>query len=148
VISKSVVLRGSLSWGGEERRSDRYGGIMLCAETVNVNEGAKSKSIDLGPVRHLVGKRVKISATVLESNVSCHIGDFFRGIGPSQTPVGKTVYLGTGQFLEITNNGDFQSIIFCRDGREHKNDWISPKTLYRLHDHVVDLKITEMSNEA
>lgn len=77
-----IKATGIFSWPGEERRSDRYGMIGLwphnCDETATV-------TITL-PTRDLIrlsGSTVTITARVLETRDSGHIGDLFRGICPS-----------------------------------------------------------------
>jgi hypothetical protein len=143
-----IEIEGAVSWNGKERRMDRYGGISLFQKVANVNEGESSPPVDFNPVFPLIGKRIKLSATVLESNVSCHIGDMFRGISPSQTPVGETVELGTGLFVEYEGDADCPQIIFRRDERDKDDDdWMDPRDLYRLHDHVVRLTLETVEAE-
>jgi hypothetical protein len=145
---KAVTLTGALTWFSTERRTDRYGGIMLCHKVVDVNAGGDSATINMNALLPFIGKRVHITAKVLVSKKSCHMGDHFRNIGPSKTPVGEVLDLGIGRLCDLEYvTGRDQSIIFCRDGRERLNDWMDPHILYRLHDHVVKLTITDASAE-
>lgn len=146
MMGKSVTIRGAVTWNSTERRSDRYGGIALQEKAVDVNNGETSPSIKLDAFRPFLGKQARLTATVIESNESCHIGDLFRGISPSKTPVGETIDLGTGLVAGIEELPDITSLLFCRKGQEFgKTDWMDPVQLYRLHDHVVDLTLEEVS---
>lgn len=142
-MTNPITIRGALTWNSRERRSDRYGSIGLQQEAVDVNAGLDSPAVRMDAFKPLVGKRARLTATVVVTGDSCHIGDLFRGIGPSKTPVGEVLDLGVGQVVAIDESDDMISLVFCRDGRQDENDWMDPNQLYRLHDHVVDLTLVE-----
>jgi len=129
---KVKVGTGIFGWPPYERKSDRYGFFFLdsgkaCLETKNV----------LG----LVGRRVRLSAVVIEARDSKHVGDLFHGIFPSRPSVGEVVDMGTGTLSlgpkSDGTQGEMVIGLVPEDGREYF--WIDPRKLYRLHDQTVEL---------
>jgi hypothetical protein len=121
--------RGVLDWCPEERRSDRYGTVIL-HETAAGNRPVSLK-VPSTPYGRLI-------AEVLESRESYHVGDLFRGIYPSQPVVGARLLLGTGTFFcEEVSRGTTAVGVWPADGRE--SDWLDPTVLYQAHHQTVRL---------
>lgn len=139
---KALVGHGVFSWDAAERRSNRYGSIHL--DDVPYN-GVKVCSSYLRVLLLPVGKRVRITAKVVEARDSGHIGDLFLKISPSRPEVGEEVDLGVG-VLETAKgyDGTLSLVLQPNDGR--KELWIDPRKLYRLHDQTVDLYVEETSD--
>lgn len=142
------IGQGIFTWDGTERRSDRYGGFTLGA--TGYTPGVRAEAcMDLAALKKLVGKRVRIIATVIESRKSDHCGDLFHKILPSRPEVGEVVNLGVGALRLETwdwDDGDVTAILLMPgDGRNQF--WIDPRKMYRLHDQTVsvDIEITEDS---
>ena len=129
---------GILSWDGSERRSNRYGAVVLdgqdyhCSSTVEVR-------LDPEAVAALESKRVRLWAVVVEARESGHIGDMFLKIKPSKPEVGEVIELGVGVFRAEPApwGGLTQVVLVPGDGR--KELWIDPRALYRGHDQTVEL---------
>ena len=134
-----VSIIGQLNWEGHERRSDRYGGIMLLGP--HDTQFAKAPNISLEPLRRFVGKRVTITAKVLVTRDSYHVGDLARGIHPRTPKVGWVAELGTGivRDLEVVGGG-LDHLLFQRDGTG-RSDWMDPTILYQLHHQTVELTV-------
>ncbi len=137
-----MTASGSLSWVSTERQTSRYGGIMLTTEYANVNKGETSDNVSLDGFAQFIGCLVEVTATVLVTRKSCHDGDKWSGIYPTQTPVGTVVNLGIGRVVGIQKALGCESLIFRR-GHVEENEpfWIDPKQLFSLHDHDVELKV-------
>ena len=139
VAVTDVTLTGVLCWQAKERRSDRYGGLMV----LNGDGPTECESVGLEPLHPLVGRHVKIVAKVLEARESYHIGDLFRQIFPKTPKVGQVFELGTGTIIEIDRQDEPEQFIFRRDGvDENDSDWIDPRLLYQLHNQTVELVVT------
>lgn len=134
-----MVGHGVFGWNSAERRSNRYGAIHLSDSPYSEVKACKSYlHSELLPV----GKRVRITATVVEARDSGHVGDLFLCIQPSRPEVGEEVDLGVGVLAtEEGWDGTPSLVLQPNDGRTDL--WIDPRKLYRLHDQTVDLYIEE-----
>lgn len=125
---------GRLSWSRYERIGDRYGSVKLFAAEVALPWPKYIPHGQLG----------RLSARVIETRESPHIGDLFRGLFPSTPDPGEEIVLGEGHlFVEGTgapgDGSTAQGGLGCQpdDGRE--TDWLSPEALYRAHNQTVRL---------
>ena len=122
-----ILGEGILNWFTFERQSDRYGAIHLettpgvYATFPNAREGAKGTLV----------------ATVTQTRPSGHIGDLFRGIGPSEPEIGEPVELGTGKLFTYLEQDIPVIGVEPEDGRD--DDWMDPRALYRCHNQTVRL---------
>lgn len=137
-----ITICGILSWLPEERRSDRYGMLLMCPrnykETTHV-----TVVLNVPNVERMAGSRINLRAEVIEARDSGHIGDIFRGIYPSKPEVGQTFDLGTGTLIVAPSGVEESPVTFGLrpdDGRE--TDWFDPRILYRLHDQTVRLTLS------
>lgn len=132
------IGHGVLTWEGSERRSKRYGHIVLLSETYH-NERVTTAKLDQDELDLLVGKRVRLVAEVVAARKSGHVGDMFLKIEPSQPEVGQRFDLGVGTLdLEWQEWASVAAIqLVPKDGREMF--WFDPRQLYQLHDQTVDL---------
>lgn len=142
-----VSIIGQFNWNGLERRSDRYGGIMLLGAHDDWDSPAPRVSLD--PLLCFIGQRVKITARVLETRNSYHVGDLSRGIYPTKPDIGWVVELGIGTVRDIEDVGGHDHLLFQRDGRpDNGPDWMDPAVLYKLHCQTVELTIQETDEPA
>jgi hypothetical protein len=136
--------RGVLTWCGAERRSGRYGAIVLVDEPF---EGGKvcQSSTDREALWKLRNERVRMKAVVVETRKSGHIGDQFLDIEPTTPDVGEEIDLGVGKLSVGKVDWDPAPTIILRPGDGRKVNWYDPRKLYRLHDQTVDLfaEVTE-----
>lgn len=141
-MALNLIARGVFSWHPAERITTRYGAFMINKESYNGDVASNYQYQDIAKVASLVGKRVKVLASVFESRPSGHIGDLFLGIYPKQPLVGDTVKLGLG-VLDYVKDKDrpewSEFVLHPEDAREQL--WIDPYKLYNLHDQTVDLWI-------
>jgi hypothetical protein len=129
-----VVGEGRLTWAGSERRSDRYGAVVLMHD----GDSLIRSSGYVQPDRSLAGRRGSLVAEVLEVRGSTHIGDLFRGLSPSIPEVGERITLGAGTAFVEKAWDDVEAIgLRPDDGRGE--DWLDPKALYRAHEQTVRL---------
>jgi hypothetical protein len=143
-----MKTKGIFTWPRMERVTDRYGAIAITDKAYEDRMTGPAAEFKGAAVQSdlplLVGKRCRIVATVLETRDSNHIGDIFRGIGPSRPNVGEVIDLGEGEFfIEPDQDWAVGGVTFGLkpdDGRP--NDWFDPRKLYRLHDQTVALEIT------
>jgi hypothetical protein len=120
---------GVLNWHRFERQTDRYGSVHLDGHT------DESVSMAAAPV----GTRGDLVATILKTRHSGHIGDLFRGIGPSTPTVGEEITLGTGTLFVETSDSLDSIGVKPDDDREY--DWLNPEALYRCHNQTVRLEL-------
>ena len=126
------IGKGVLSWSRYERIGDRYG-------TVYLFPGGGDDPLPW-PDELPLGQRGTLTATVLETRPSAHIGDLFRGFSPGGAEAGETVTLGTGLLFTETDDGYTGLGVRPEDGRD--TDWLDPRALYRCHDQTVSLAFT------
>ncbi len=77
-------------------------------------------------------------AHIIETRQSQHIGDIFRGIGPSTPTAGDAITLGAGTLFTEMDDGVPRIGVTPDDGRE--TDWMDPRALYRCHSQTVRLE--------
>ena len=135
----SFKATGVFGWPAGERRSDRYGMIMISEAPYDGPAQDNLYSFQPNDLIPLVGKKVSISARVIVTRESKHIGDMFRGIFPATPKLGQTFNLGTGKLFCDDSDDMFRFGIEPDDGRA--NDWFDPKKLYKLHDQTVELTV-------
>lgn len=137
-----MTITGIFSWPGAERRSDRYGMLLICP--MNYDETAHATvTLDVPRLERMAGSRVSLRAEVVEARDSGHIGDIFRGLYPTKPDIGETHDLGTGTLRVSPSGFDESPIVFGLepdDGRD--TDWFDPRILYRLHDQTVRLTLS------
>ena len=123
-----ILGEGILNWFPVERIGDRYGAVHL------EGERGRYAAFENAPA----GTRGTIIAHILQTRPSGHIGDLFRGIGPSGPEIGEQVELGTGTLF--THPEDDIPVIGVEpdDGRDE--DWMNPRALYRCHNQTVRLE--------
>jgi len=137
------IAHGVFGWDGAERKTDRYGAILILSQGFGADAVSTAAEFDHEVASALEGKKVKLKAVVVESRTSTHAGDLFLGIKPSRPEVGEEIELGVGQ-LELGEVywADGPSILLIpSDGREQF--WIDPRKFYRLHDQTVDIFVEE-----
>jgi hypothetical protein len=122
-----LLGKGVLEWASGERVSDRYGTVKLFTDTGEEKTIPLNDKVSEGVVGQLI-------AVVEETRESPHIGDFVRGIYPSQPKVGEEFTLGTGKlFFEEDNAVGLQPL------ESRQSDWLDPHILYKLHFQTVSL---------
>lgn len=142
---------GVLSWDRVERRTDRYGAIVLDHTTYGGEVVCEAK-LDLPTLEKLLRKRVRLVAVVVAARASGHCGDLSHGIFPSQPDVGERVELGVGELSlkALEWSPPITSIVLApRDERDVLTRdvfWIDPHKLYRLHDQTVELFAEETAD--
>ncbi len=127
---KTLLGNGYLNWERIERVSDRYGMIFLCMD----------EDSDAKVLLPQIGGSGRLSALILETRHSAHVGDMFRGIFPGGAVVGKFVVLGDGQ---LVFEDDYHVGVIPKDGREI--DWLDPKALYKCHEQRVSLYFEQLN---
>lgn len=116
---------GVLSWNGAERRSDRYGSVMLLPFPDS------EKPICLVQVK--AGERGRLVAIVKETRQSRHTGDLFHGLFPKTPKVGQEITLGEGTLFFENDGVGLQP----NDGRD--TQWLDMRALYNAHEQTVTL---------
>lgn len=132
-LKKHLLGQGELNWYRDERISDRYGFVHLCSNGKYQNFRNKG----------FAGKSGKLIAVIVETKESSHIGDFFRGVGPSTPEKGELVALGEGRLvfkLDIEDSIE-QVGLQPEDGRP--DNWLDIQALYRCHEQTVNLFFEE-----
>lgn len=138
------IAVGVLTWCGSERRSDRYGSVMILDPAVPHTHGslggATAKALPLAVPPEIIDAFGTLKAEVIEVRESEHIGDLFRGLRPGGAQVGETLVLGTGRLFKKPKVTSPQVGVNPGDGRDA--DWLNPTMLYRVHECVVRLTFT------
>lgn len=135
-MTKKKIGTGRLTWSGQERRSDRYGFVFLLNSGDSTTPGMDCATMHVDP--NDWGKKATLSATVVEVRMSTHIGDLFRGIGPSTPEIGDVLVLGSG-LLASDDLGDGDIAVGLKPVDHREFDWLDPHALYRCHEQTVDL---------
>ena len=134
---------GIFCWMAQERRSGRYGSFFLCDENYE-GDVHHDVVVDTKAVGALDGKRVRLTAKVIQSRQSGHVGDNFLKIKPVRPQDSELIEIGVGLFwIDTTPKGDTQMGLKPSDDR--KDLWIDPRILYRLHDQTVEITAEETS---
>ncbi len=140
-IKNDPVAYGIFTWDSQERRSNRYGSILVA--NTNYNQDAPTASgCDVERLDKLRHKRVRITCEVVAIRASGHAGDRFLGIMPTTPNVGEVIELGVGT-LDCQDGFDGSPEISLRPNDGRKQFWIDPRILYRLHDQTVRVYIEE-----
>jgi len=134
-MTTHIIGIGRLSWGSVERRSDRYGAVILMAD----GDSLAPVSAYITPDGAAVGQRGTIVAEVLEIRQSTHIGDLFRGLFPETPTVGDRIVLGTGTLFTEAAGFDGVTAVGLHPDVPRSSDWLDPKALYRAHEQTVRL---------
>jgi hypothetical protein len=140
----ATTVTGFFSWEADERISSRYGAFGMYPSTHNEKDMI-SPSFNSKALQALKYQRVRMTATVIRTFPSGHIGDFGLGIFPSTPKVGEVVDLGVGTFEGFEERsfrcGMGLSSIILRPNDGRSVLWIDPRNFYRLHDQVVTVLI-------
>lgn len=132
------IAQGILNWDGVERRSNRYGRIVV--GDFNFNSDAKvTPFVDRDRLTVFEAEKVRLVCRVVEARESGHIGDLALDIVPTMPMVGEEIELGVGRLRVCTSSWDDALTaleLAPDDGRAEL--WIDPRLLYRLHDQTVD----------
>lgn len=151
-----LIGTGILGWDGFERRSGRYGSIVLDNEGFEGNgKGTIKAVIEVDPAMQLSDKRARVTVEVVEPRDSAHAGDGFLKLKPTRPDKGETVDLGVGIF-SLERAGFALGWAFqLRPGDNRPEQWMDPRKLFRLHDQTVkvyveltDAPFTESANIA
>lgn len=135
---KILIGKGSLSWNGAERRTDRYGSIGMFDENSVDNVITKGSYLDVDLIKSMEGISGSLFVIVTETRDSTHIGDLFRGIFPQTPNVRDEFTLGNGKLFQFVTGDGYKYVgVEPHDGR--KNDWLDVKTLYMVHEQDVEL---------
>lgn len=130
-----VLGEGYFNWLAYERRSDRYGSVLIGDQ--NGPEVEFDKSDD--------GKKGELWAEVVGTRTCVHMGDLARGIFHSPPSVGERIKLGEGTlFFEDTEDGCHAVGLKPDDGR--KTDWLDPQMMHRCCQQDVRLEFHPMSS--
>ncbi|MFA6661434.1 MAG: hypothetical protein WCS56_00205 [Bacilli bacterium] len=144
-IKRVQIAHGILTWDGIERRSQRYGTFILDNTDYYSNVHVLN-FVNKAHLQTLVGKQVRLTAKVLKSRDSGHVGDQFLHIFPSKPKAKEEVEIGVGHlFIEKGFGGNTAIGLIPSDGRETL--WLNPIKLYRLHDQTIDIFIEETTDK-
>lgn len=141
---RKLVGSGVFGWCATDRRSQRYGAILLSDSPYNGGPVAEvmrnSKAL-----KKLNGRRVRIVCRVIKTRNSGHAGDRILGIFPQRPKKGQEIDLGVGMLVvEKAYDGTDAIALKPNDGREKL--WIDPRKLYTLHDQTVEVYLEETSD--
>lgn len=117
-----IVGDGVLTWPAEERRSDRYGFVMLLPSY----EAPEPKTLIPICIAPTPGT---LWVEVTETRHSDHVGDLFRGIAPRTPQVGDWIKLGTGKLMYGLCGKTLQVVGLVPEPMRTA-DWMSPRALY------------------
>jgi hypothetical protein len=127
---KILLGKGSLNWRHWERRTDRYGTVDL------LNAEVPLKQID-----DLLSVTGTLTATIISTRASDHIGDILRGLSPHPPMPGEEFVLGKGELFFEQEFNLIHVGVRPADGRY--SDWLDPKELYQCHNQIVELYFEE-----
>lgn len=137
-MKERLIGTGVVNWMSKERTNDRYGSIYLAHDNGNsignLDLDAKAR-VDV-PVDAL-GAKGTLYAIVVKTRTSPHMGDLFRGIGPSTPDAGEKIVFGTGMLFTEVTEGITSFGLKPDDGREY--DWMNPESFYRAVHQTVNL---------
>ncbi|MDQ3318612.1 MAG: hypothetical protein M3522_14945 [Actinomycetota bacterium] len=136
-----ILGTGSLNWPAGERKSDRYGLVLLLdAAEEPTHLGGPGANAAHTTASELAGTRGRLIARVVTPRASYHVGDVFRGIFPPEAPlaVGEKRVLGTGTLFFGGGASPTTAVgLEPEDGRP--DDWLDPEVLYELHNSIIEL---------
>jgi hypothetical protein len=147
-----VIGSGIFTWSAGERQSRRYGTVFLTerdlAETVT-----RPVWLNTDALSALEGLRVRLTAGVIESRPTTHLGDQALQVFPGSPPAaGTRIEIGVGR-LFLQADEDFPTEqhptqvgigLAPSDGRHLL--WLDPAILYQLYDQTVELFVTGTSD--
>jgi hypothetical protein len=147
-MKKHQIGFGIVAWDGDERRSNRYGAIVLHHMPYSGSDRVKP-SIDAGAVASYRGQRVRLFARIVESRVSGHAGDAgLRIRPPTESPeVGREVDLGVGLLDSEPVSWSGLPAVVLRPGDDRPELWIDPRKLYVIHDQTVELSVAPTDDD-
>jgi hypothetical protein len=139
---KTLLGTGRLTWDGSERRTDRYGTVWLMEDFEDADSFARvalASVVNDTTAAHFCGLFGTLTAKVIATRKSTHIGDFFHGVAPRTPKVGKELVLGTGTFfVEPFRYGTGVQVgVVPDDGRSAQ--WLDMRALYDGHEQTVEL---------
>ena len=142
ITHEYLLAVGVLTWCGSERRSDRYGSVMILDPDAPHDHdaqlrGATAPYLPFTVDSKLVNVPGALAVEVVEVRESEHIGDLFRNIRPGGAVVGETLVLGHGTLFRAGKNS-----VGIKPAEDRESDWLAPKLLYRAHECVVRLTFT------
>ena len=118
---------GVLGWDAYERRSDRYGQVILFTSP----DVGCEKRVELIKVEtHDTGQLI---AVVKETRKSNHIGDLFHGVYPETPEVGQRIVLGEGILIS------HKHAVGIKPLEKRSTWWLDIRALYRVHHQTVTL---------
>lgn len=132
---ETVLGEGVLNWSRCERIGNRYG----CFHLESPPSSGKYSAWDGAPL----GQQGTLTAVIVETRQSGHIGDIFLSVGPTTPEVGERVTLGAGTLFTETDDGVPQIGLQPDDGRDEL--WLDVPGLYRCHNQTVRLIFTPQS---
>lgn len=127
-----ILAEGVLNWHPHERQTDRYGAVHIWQGDAD----GTYATFDDAPV----GQRGCLIAEVIGVRPKAHVGDFFRGVGPSTPTVGERVLLGNGTLFIEGPEPQWKTVpIGVRPGGDAEYPWLDVEALYRVHNQRVRL---------
>jgi hypothetical protein len=144
------IASGVFSWGGEERRTRRYGLVGVDEANFDRNERC-GVVLDKPAIKAFARKKVRMWAVVTKVRKSGHIGDMFLRILPETPEVGERVDLGVGIFTSDHADWSYKDgtpvqVFGLKPGDGRATLWMDPHKLYRLHDQTVDVFVEETTD--
>ena len=143
-----VLATCVIGWGMEERRTARYGSIRCAPDTYAGQRPGVRYRIRADAIRSLAGRRVRLTAEVVENRPGGHVGDSFLKITPSPRPVGAVVDLGVGILRDLGSDRDGVRVLALEPEVMREAYWIDPRRLYEIHDQTVILRAQETADAA
>jgi len=136
--NRVLIGTGVLSWDSDERRSDRYGTVMLLAEGIDSHSIRDEAGVWLTANLPKIGTLGRLCVRVIGVRKSTHMGDVFRGILSTTPDLAQEIYLGTGKIFYGECAGVYPTVgLEPDDGRT--SDWLDPEQLYKVHEQSVEL---------
>ena len=120
---------GILTWEPGERRTGRYGSVLLLQSLKSPDKVELDQSC--------IGKHGSLVAKVFETRASSTTGDLLRQVFPVTPNVGELVLLGTGTLFF------HEGSVGLGPTKVTEDPWLSVKALYRVHDQTVALYFRE-----
>lgn len=138
---KHLISTGKLTWEPHERRTDRYGAVYLLSKGDSTTQDYEYAPIAMPP--EFVGKIVRLTAEVIETRQSTHIGDLFHGVFPTTPDVGEVQTLGTGVLSMGRTSYGADTVVI--DPGDRETFWMDIRALYRVHEQTVRLYAEDLS---
>ncbi|MEK7143024.1 MAG: hypothetical protein AAB785_02330 [Patescibacteria group bacterium] len=127
-----MIGNGILGWDPFERRSDRYGSVILFASLQS------DKAVTPNKVKGGYGRLI---AEVNQTRQSRHIGDFVQGVAPETPEVGEKIILGEGYLR-------YEGVSIALVPKDHRKiPILDVGALYRAHDQTVTLFFENLPND-